>query len=50
MSANCSDSSFDITSIRIVSADHYMRYPIAGLDPSYSEFRASEIRQVLLLL
>lgn len=36
----------NITSIRIVSVDNYMRYPISGLDPCYSEFRGSEIKQV----
>lgn len=36
----------NISSIRIVSVDNYMRYPIQGLDPCYSEFRAAEIKQV----
>lgn len=39
--ANC-----DIKSIRIVSVDSYMKFPIAGLDPCYSEFRGNEIKQV----
>lgn len=37
-----------ITSIRIVSADHYMGKPIPALDPTYSEFRGNEIKQVKL--
>lgn len=36
----------DIKSIRIVSVDSYMKYPVNGLDPCYSEFRGNEIKQV----
>lgn len=46
MSSNCSGSSLDITSIRIVSVDNYMRYPIPNLDPLYSDFRGNEVKQV----
>lgn len=44
--AMATDDKSNITSIRIVSVDNYMRYPIPGLDPCYSEFRGSEIKQV----
>lgn len=40
------DDKANITSIRIVSVDHYMRYPVTGLDPCFSEFRATEVKQV----
>lgn len=33
-------------SVRLVSADSYQCTPIPMLDPSYSEFRGSEIKQV----
>lgn len=45
-SATQDDDKANITSIRIVSVDHYMRYPVAGLDPCYSDFRAAEVKQV----
>lgn len=35
-----------IQSLRIVSVDSYMRAPILGLDPCYSEFRGNDIKQV----
>lgn len=33
-------------SVRIVSVDHYMAKPIKEMDPVYSQFRGSEIKQV----
>lgn len=36
----------EITSIRIVSADHYMSFPIDELVPIYSQFRGSQVKQV----
>lgn len=35
-----------ISSVRIVSADSYLRAPLLGLDPCYSEFRGNDIKQV----
>lgn len=36
----------EILSIRIVSVDYYMCYPISNLDLRYSEFRGAEIKSV----
>lgn len=35
-----------ILSIRIVSVDHYMCYPVTNVDLCYSDFRGSAIKQV----
>jgi DNA polymerase zeta len=39
-------NSSDILSFRIVSADHYMSYPVQNVDLRYSEFRGCEIKSV----
>ncbi|XP_055638271.1 DNA polymerase zeta catalytic subunit isoform X2 [Toxorhynchites rutilus septentrionalis] len=36
----------DVTSIRIVSVDHYMHKPEPQFDTCYSEFRGSDVKQV----
>lgn len=33
-------------SLRIVTVDHYMRSPVADLDPFYSEFRGTIVAKV----
>jgi len=33
-------------SVRIVSTDHYLATPIAGLDVQYAEHRGSEVKKV----
>lgn len=38
-----------IFSLRIVSIDSYMKTPLFGLDTWYSDFRASEVKQVKYL-
>lgn len=35
-----------LKSLRIVTADYYMHYPLQSLDPCYSEFRGAAIKQV----
>ena len=42
-------SSAEILSLRIVSIDNYMCYPIINLDLGYSEFRGKEIKNVPML-
>ncbi|XP_055607280.1 DNA polymerase zeta catalytic subunit isoform X2 [Uranotaenia lowii] len=36
----------DVTSVRIVSVDHYMHKPDGRFDSCYSEFRGTEVKQV----
>lgn len=36
----------NLNSLRIVTADYYMHYPLQGFDPCYSEFRGSAVKHV----
>lgn len=35
-----------LNSLRIVTADYYMHYPLQGLDPCYSDFRGASVKHV----
>lgn len=41
-------NSSEILSFRIVSADHYMSYPISNVDLCYSDFRGCEIKSGII--
>lgn len=36
----------NLNSLRIVTADYYMHYPIQGFDPCYSDFRGASVKHV----
>ncbi|GLV38027.1 DNA polymerase zeta subunit 1 [Carabus blaptoides fortunei] len=38
-----------MTSVKIVTVDYYLSYPVKDLDVCYSEFRGTEVRQVPVL-
>lgn len=35
-----------MSSLRIITVDHYMSKPISGFDPLYSHFRNSAVKEV----
>lgn len=42
----CCDNTGKMLSIKIVSVDYYLSYPVSNLDTNYSEYRGAAVKSV----